>query len=66
MTKLTKEECAIVERWDTMFDVDYLEEWINRDDNVFSNAPSALIAAEARGFYRAVRLQAQFEKEQAK
>jgi len=33
----------------------YLEEWINRTDNVQINAPAALRAMKAHGYYEAVR-----------
>lgn len=38
------------------FTVEHVEHWINRNDNVFINAPAALIAMEAKGFYAAVQL----------
>ena len=37
------------------FTSDYLNEWINRNDNVMINAPAALMAVEAQGFYEAVK-----------
>lgn len=38
-----------------LYTVEFLEEWINRDDNVFVNAPAALQAMGAAGFYEAVK-----------
>lgn len=32
-----------------------MEEWINRNDNVFVNAPAALQAMSAKGYYEAVK-----------
>lgn len=40
------------------YTVDYLEAWINRNDNVETNAVAALSAMGVKGFYRAVRLMA--------
>ena len=38
-----------------IYTVEYLEEWINRDDNVFLNAPAALQAMGAKGYYEAIK-----------
>lgn len=38
-----------------LYTVEYLEEWINRNDNVFINAMAALNAMAAKGFYDAVK-----------
>jgi hypothetical protein len=35
--------------------VEFLKEWVNRNDNVFINAPAALQAMGASGFFAAVR-----------
>lgn len=40
---------------DSLYTVEYIEEWVNRNDNVFVNAPSALSAMGAKGFYQAVK-----------
>lgn len=57
---LSDEEKAIVERLGHgLYTVDFLEEWINRKDNVFCNAPAALQACSAYGFYQAVKAMAQ-------
>lgn len=38
-----------------LYTAEFLETWINRDDLVFTNAPAALQAAAAKGFYEAVK-----------
>lgn len=38
-----------------LYTVEYIEGWINRNDNVFVNAPAALNTMGAWGFYEAVR-----------
>lgn len=45
-----------------LYTVEYLENWIKRNDNVFTNAPAALAACAAKGFYAAVRLIAKWER----
>lgn len=56
MKVLTPEERQIVTALShPTYTAEYLEEWINRDDNVFINAPAALIAMGASGFYQAVK-----------
>ena len=39
-----------------LYTVNFLEKWINRNDSVFANAPSALQACQAKGFYEAVKI----------
>lgn len=57
---LTDEEKAIVERLGhNLYTVDFLEEWINRNDNVYANAPAALQECTAYGFYQAIKAMAQ-------
>jgi hypothetical protein len=57
---LTDQEKAIVKALnDHPYTVDFLQEWINRNDTVFINAPAALQATAAKGFYSAVRRLAQ-------
>lgn len=52
---LTDNQKAIVTRLgDTVYTPDYLEEWLNHNDNVYINAPAALSAMGANGFYKAV------------
>lgn len=54
--RLTEQERAIVEKLgDTLYTPDFLQVWINRKDNVMINAPAALQAMGAHGFYQAVR-----------
>jgi hypothetical protein len=38
-----------------IYTAEFLEEWINRNDTVFSNAYAALQACAAKGFYEAVQ-----------
>lgn len=57
---MTREEKNIVRRLNhSLYNVKYLEEWVDRNDNVFTNAPAALQAMGAKGFYDAVRCIAQ-------
>jgi hypothetical protein len=39
----------------SLYTVDFIQEWINRNDTVFSNAVAALQASMAHGFYEAVK-----------
>lgn len=39
-----------------LYTVEFLEQWINRNDNVFTNAIAALQAMGAKGFYAAVEM----------
>lgn len=56
MGKLTEQEKRIVAKiGHPLYTVEFLEEWINRTDNVFVNAPAALQAMGAKGFYEAVQ-----------
>lgn len=53
--KLTeKQKDIVIGLNDELYTVDYLEEWLNRNDNVYINAPAALSVMGASGFYRAV------------
>lgn len=45
----------------SLYTVEYLEEWVNRNDNVFVNAPAALQAMSAKGYYEAVKRMAASE-----
>jgi hypothetical protein len=38
-----------------VYTVQFLEEWLNREDHVFTNAPAALQCTAAWGFYAAVQ-----------
>ena len=63
MKKLTSKEKAIVKNLNSaLYTVEYLEEWINNNDDVFSNAVGALTAMGAKGFYDAVQLQVKIQK----
>jgi len=54
--ELTLEEKEIVEVLnDQVYTVPYLEERINRNDNVTINAVAALTAMGAKGYYKAVQ-----------
>lgn len=57
---MTAKEREIVERLNhPVYTTNFLEEWIQRKDNVFINAPAALQAMGAKGFYEAVKQIAQ-------
>ena len=63
MKKLTSKEKAIVKNLNSaLYTVQYLEEWINNNDDVFSNTVGALTAMGAKGFYDAVQLQVKIQK----
>lgn len=52
---LSKNQKRIIEKLNhPLYTVNYIQEWINRTDNVAINAPAALIACTATGFYAAV------------
>ena len=50
-----KQEAIIRRLNDPLYTVEFLKEWVNRNDNVFINAPAALQAMGASGFFAAVR-----------
>lgn len=61
---MTAKEREIVERLNhPVYTTDFLEEWIQIKDNVFINAPAALQAMGAKGFYEAVKQMAKNEEE---
>lgn len=68
---MTDREKQIVRLIDhPIYTVEFLEEWTNRCDNVFINAPAALQTMGAKGFYAAIKRLAEWtagneEKEQA-
>ena len=63
MKKLTSKEKAIVKNLNSaLYTVQYLEEWINNNDDIFSNAIGALTAMGAKGFYDAIQLQVKIQK----
>lgn len=60
---ITEKQEAIIRRLnDPLYTVEFLKEWVNRNDNVFINAPAALQAMGARGFFAAVRAIEQAEE----
>ena len=51
MKKLTSKEKAIVKNLNSaLYTVEYLEEWINNNDDIFSNAVGALTAMVQKDF----------------
>ena len=64
---LTDEEKRIVKELDhRLYTVEFLEEWINHDDNVFIDAPAALQTMMACGYYEAVKMMAKQDTQQRK
>lgn len=64
---MTDKEKEIVKRLaHPLYTVEYLEEWINRNDNVFVNAPAALQATGAKEYYEAVKRMAVNESESSR
>lgn len=43
-----------------VYTAEFVEQWIGRNDNVYANAPAALQAMGAKGFYEAVQCMADF------
>lgn len=65
MTKLTEQQKEIINQLNVEpYTTEYVEEWINRKDSVFENAPAALTAMGAHGFYTAVTAFEQSRKDQ--
>lgn len=61
---MTDKEKEVVRKINhSLYTVEFLEEWINRNDNVFENAPAALQAMGANGFYEAIKAIANSEQE---
>ena len=57
MGKITiteKQEALIIGLNDPLYTVEFLKEWVNRNDNVFINAPAALHAMAESGLFPAV------------
>lgn len=53
---LSEQEKNIIEMLgNNLYTVEFIEHWINRNDNVTVNAPSALQAMGAKGYYTAVQ-----------
>lgn len=56
MIKLTElEKQIITELGDSLYTVEFVEEWINRSDNVIINPFAALQAMGAKGYHQAVK-----------
>ena len=67
MKKLTAEETRIIENLgDETYTPEFVEEWINRGDDVFITAPAALQSMGAKGFYAAVQRMAAINAETKK
>jgi hypothetical protein len=65
MTKLTEQQKEIINQLNVEpYTAEYVEEWINRKDSVFENAPAALTAMGAHGFYAAVKVFEEIRKDQ--
>ena len=56
MIKLTEPEKQIIDELnDKLYTAEFVEEWINRDDNVIINPFAALQAMGAKGYHQAVK-----------
>ena len=56
MKQLTKRQKQIIKKLHhSIYDADFVEEWVNNKDDVVINAPAALQACCVGGFYDAVR-----------
>lgn len=62
MIKLTDSEKEIVNRLnDSLYTVDYLEEWINRREDINVDCVAKFFVMLAKGYYLAVRNMAELE-----
>ena len=53
--KLTEKHVKLIRKLKhPRFTPEYIAHWVNRNDNVATNAPAALIAMEAKGFLMAI------------
>lgn len=52
---IDKEKEIVRELNHPLYTVEFLDKWLNRNDNVFINAPAALQTMGAKGFYDAVK-----------
>jgi hypothetical protein len=60
MVVMTEKEKQIVrELGHGLYTVEFLEGWLNRDDDLSTNAPAALTSVWAEGFYTAVKCMAE-------
>ena len=56
LIKLSDKEIQVINRLNhPLYTIEFLQEWINRKDNIFVNAPSALQAMGAKGYYQAIQ-----------
>ena len=55
LTNEEKELITEINGENGLYSVNYIEMWLNRRDNVFVNAPSALSAMDVNGYYAAIR-----------
>lgn len=56
---MTEQEKKIIDELNhPLYTSEFVEEWANRNDNVFTNAPAALQAMGAKGFLTAVEIMA--------
>lgn len=64
MIQLTnKEKELITKLGDPYYTVSNIEKWINRNDNVFANAPAALQAMGVKSYYEAIKRMATYSNE---
>lgn len=57
MIEISDKQKQIIRKLDhKLYTVEFLEEWLNRNDSVFVNAPAALQAMGADGFFAAVKM----------
>lgn len=57
MIEISDKQKEIIRKLDhKLYTVEFLEEWLNRKENVFVNAPAALQAMVADGFFAAVEM----------
>ena len=62
-TNITEEEKTIIRNLNnSMYTVEYIEEWINKDDDVKINAVAALISCVAKGYYGAIKDMVKLDK----
>ena len=65
MIKLTELEKRIITEFDhPLYTVDFIEFWVNRNDNMLINPAAALQAMGAKGYYDAVHEMAAQQEEQ--
>lgn len=50
-----KEKTIIIQLNHPLYNIEFLEHWINRNDNPIINVPAALQAMGAKGYYEAVK-----------